>query len=160
MLLALAAVTLTLVVAYRLIHGSATLGALTALSVVLVLGFVVAGMAALDVPLNFLTALLVSLVIGVGIDYAIHLSDRFADELRDHTPAVALETAVRGTGGALLGSMLTSVAAFVGLLLHPGQDFQAFATLVVLALLGAFTAAVVVLPAMLTLWSRATGRTV
>ena len=154
MALALAAVSVTLLVVYRRVHGSATLGALTATSVLLVLGFVAAGMAVLDVPLNFLTALLVSLVIGVGIDYAIHLSDRYATELENAAPAVALETAVTGTGGALLGSMLTSVAAFVGLLLHPGQDFQAFATLVILAMVGAFLAAVVVLPSMLTLWAR------
>lgn len=154
MLVALGVVFLTLVVSYRLVHESATLGAVTAAPVGFVLGFVAAGMYVLTVPLNFLTVLLVSLVIGIGIDYAIHLSDRFALELDDRDPLDALETAVRGTGGALLGSMLTSVSAFAGMLVHPGPDFQDFATLVILAMVAAFVAAVVVLPSMLYVWSR------
>lgn len=154
MVVALGAVFLTLVVVYRRVHGSATLGALTAVPVSLVLGFVAGGMYLLSVPLNFLTALLVSLVIGIGIDYAIHLSDRFVHErVRGRTDLAALETAVTGTGGALLGSMLTSVAAFAGMLIHPDPSFQHFATLVVLAMVAAFVASVVVLPSLLYLWA-------
>ncbi|RQG95494.1 efflux RND transporter permease subunit [Natrarchaeobius chitinivorans] len=155
MILAVGAVFLTLVAVYRRAHGSVTLGALTAMPVALVLGYVVGGMYLLDVPLNFLTALLVSLVIGIGIDYSIHLSDRFAHErARGRTDIEALETAVTGTGGALLGSMSTSVAAFVGMLIHPDPSFQNFATLVVLAMIAAFVASVVVLPSLLYLWAR------
>lgn len=154
MLLAVLAVFVALVGIYRFVHRSATLGAVTAAPVALVLGYVIGGMYLLDVPLNFLTALLVSLVIGIGIDYSIHLSDRFADELADGRTVVdALRTAVVGTGGALLGSMLTSVSAFAGMLLHPDPSFQNFATLVILAMLGAFIASVVVLPSMLYQWA-------
>ncbi len=155
MILAVGAVFVTLVGVYRWVHGSATLGAVTAAPVALVLGYVVGGMYLLGVPLNFLTALLVSMVIGIGIDYSIHLSDRFAHEReRGRTTWEALETAVTGTGGALLGSMLTSVAAFAGMLIHPDPSFQNFATLVVLAMVAAFVASVVVLPSLLSLWAR------
>lgn len=158
MVVAVVAVFLTLVGVYRWIHGSATLGALTAAPVALVLGYVVGGMNLLSVPLNFLTALLVSMVIGIGIDYSIHLSDRFAHERgRGRTDLEALETAVTGTGGALLGSMLTSVAAFAGMTIHPDPSFQHFATLVVLAMVAAFVASVVVLPSLLSLWARYVG---
>lgn len=152
MFVALGAVFLTLVVVYRWIHDSALLGAVTAAPIASVLAFVVVGMYVLDVPLNFLTALLVSLVVGIGIDYTIHLSDRFAHELDRRAPFDALETAVRGTGGALLGSMLTSVGAFAGMLVHPGSQYQDFATLVLLAMIAAFVIAVVVLPSLLYLW--------
>ncbi|WP_255194409.1 efflux RND transporter permease subunit [Natronobeatus ordinarius] len=158
MVVAVTAVFLTLVGVYRWIHGSASLGVLTAIPVALVLGYVVGGMYLLSVPLNFLTALLVSLVIGIGIDYSIHLSDRFAHERgRGRTDRDALETAVTGTGGALLGSMLTSVGAFAGMLIHPDPSFQHFATLVVLAMVAAFVASVVVLPSLLYLWARYVG---
>ncbi|MDG5817958.1 MMPL family transporter [Natronococcus sp. A-GB7] len=155
MIVAVAAVFLALVAVYRRVHGSATLGLLTAVPVALVLGYVVGGMYLLDVPLNFLTALLVSLVIGIGVDYSIHLSDRFAHErARGRTDLDALEIAVTGTGGALLGSMSTSVAAFAGMLIHPDPSFGNFATLVVLAMVAAFVASVVVLPSLLYLWAR------
>lgn len=153
MVLALGTVVGVLVVTFRLVHGSATLGAVTAGPIALVLGFVVGGMYLLDVPLTFLTALLVSLVIGIGIDHTIHVSDRFAQELdRGRGLDDALERAVTGTGGALLGSTLTTVAAFAGLVLHPNPQFESFATLVILALLAAFATSVLVLPSALSLW--------
>jgi predicted RND superfamily exporter protein len=109
----------------------------------------------LELPLNLLTALLMSLVIGLGVDYNIHIGDRFADELREGKPTFeALEAAVAGTGGALLGSTLTSAGAFSALLLVPVSQFRGFATIVVVALLIAFLVSVVVLPSALVLWTR------
>ncbi|MXV63937.1 MMPL family transporter [Natronorubrum sp. JWXQ-INN-674] len=158
MVVGVAAVFVALSLIYRRVHDSATLGAVTAGPIALVLGFVVGGMALLDIPLTFLTALLISLVIGIGVDYNIHISDRFAQELeRGNDSISALSTAVTGTGGALFGSMLTSVAAFAGMLIHPQPDFTHFAWLVVLALLGAFVTSVIVLPSLLYVWARHVG---
>ncbi|MFB1063658.1 RND family transporter [Natrinema sp. H-ect4] len=155
LLLALGAVFVTLVATYRRLHGSATLGAVTGLQIALVTALVVGGMFVLDVPLTLLTALLMSLVIGLGIDYSIHVSDRFAQELeRGTAPFAALEAAVVGTGGALLGSTLTSAGAFATLLLHPHPQLESFGTLVVLALVTAFAVSVVVLPSALVVWVR------
>lgn len=56
------------------------------------------------VPMTFVTAFLVSITIGLGIDYTIHISDRFAQVLEDDShPATALYTTVQGTGGAHAG---------------------------------------------------------
>ncbi|WP_436923507.1 efflux RND transporter permease subunit [Halosimplex amylolyticum] len=154
LVIALAAVGLLLTVIYRLATGSASLGAVTVVPITLVLALVVGGMYLLDVPLTLLTALLLSLVIGLGIDYNIHVSDRFAQELeRGKTVTGALRTAVTGTGGALLGSTLTSVGAFSALLLHPHPQIQSFGTLVVLALSLSFVVAVFVLPSLLLTWA-------
>jgi predicted RND superfamily exporter protein len=158
LLLALAAVFGMLMIVYRLAEGSATLGAVTAIPIALVSTFVVGGMYVFDVPLTFLTALLMSLVIGLGIDYNIHISDRFAQERDDgHGVYTALRTAVTGTGGALLGSTLTSTGAFAALLLHPHPQIQSFGTLVVLALGSSFLVSVFVLPSLLVMWSRLVG---
>jgi len=127
----------------------------TVVPIALVAGLVIGSMYLLDVPLTLLTALLMSLVIGLGIDYNIHLSDRFAQELGRHGGVYeALEAAVVGTGGALLGSTLTSSAAFLALLLHPHPQFQSLGLLVVLALVTSFLVSVFVLPSMLALWAR------
>ena len=91
----------------------------------------------------------------LGIDYNIHISDRFAQELdRGPEPVEALKTAVRGTGGALLGSVLTSSAAFATLLLHPSVVFRSFGLIVVLALVLSFVVSVLILPSFLLVWAR------
>jgi predicted RND superfamily exporter protein len=155
LLLALGAIFVSLVLVFRHLHDSASLGLVTAVPILMVTGLVVGGMAVLDVPLTLVTALLMSLVVGLGIDYNIHVSDRFVQELdAGQSPLGALETAVTGTGGALLGSTLTSAAAFVSLLLHPHPQLQSFGVLVILTLLTAFVVSVVVLPSLLVLWVR------
>ncbi len=157
MFIALSAVVVVMAIIFRLMHGTATLGAVVAIPITLVVGLVVGGMYVLEIPLNLLTALLMSLVIGLGIDYNIHLGDRFADERREGADTYeALERAVTGTGGALLGSTLTSVCAFATLLLVPSPGMQSFGSIVVVALSTAFVASVFVLPSIIALWSRAT----
>jgi predicted RND superfamily exporter protein len=158
LLLALAAVAVLLVAIFRYTQGSATLGALTALPVGLVTAFVVGGMYVLDIPLTLLTALLLSLVVGLGIDYSIHVTDRFVHERRaGRDTTSALREAVTGTGGALLGSTLTSAGAFATLLLLPHPQFQSFGALVVLALTLSFVVSVFVLPSLLYAYSERTG---
>ncbi|MFB6194229.1 MAG: RND family transporter [Halobaculum sp.] len=151
----LAGVALLLVLVYRIAVGSASLGLVTAVPVALVTAVVIGGMWLLNVPLTANTALLLSLVIGLGIDYNIHVSDRFAQELeRGRSLEDALTEATTGTGGALLGSTLTTVAAFSALLIAPIAFFQNFGTLVAVALGASFVIAVFVLPSFLTLWHR------
>jgi predicted RND superfamily exporter protein len=155
MTLALAAIALTMAVVFRAMHGSATLGLVVAVPISLVLGLVIGGMYLLEIPLTLLTALLMSLVIGLGVDYNIHLGDRFADELREgKTTFEALEAAVTGTGGALLGSTLTSAGAFATLALVPQAQIVSFSSIVVIALLSSFFVSLLVLPSLLVLWDR------
>ena len=155
MLLAFGGVALVLAVSYHVERGYATLGAVTVVPILLVIGFVFGGMLVFGVPLTFITAFLVSITIGLGIDYNIHISDRFAQELeRGAEPVEALSTTVTGTGGALLGSALTSGAAFAMLLAHPSPVFQSFGFIVVIALLLSFVVSVLVFPSMLLTWAR------
>ncbi|MFC6955013.1 efflux RND transporter permease subunit [Halorubellus litoreus] len=155
MTVALAAIALTLAGVFRYMHGSATLGLVVAVPIALVLGLVVGGMYLLSIPLTLLTALLMSLVIGLGIDYNIHVGDRYADERREGASTYeALDAAVTGTGGALLGSTLTSVGALATITLVPHPQLQSFGAIVVVALTTAFAVSVLVLPSLLVLWSR------
>ncbi len=155
MLLAFGGIALLLAGVYRFERGSATLGAITVVPIVLVVGLVFGGMYVFGVPLTFITAFLVSITIGLGIDYNIHVSDRFAQELdRGSEPVEALYATVTGTGGALLGSALTSGVAFGTLLLHPSAVFQSFGFIVVAALLLSFVVSVLVFPSLLLWWGR------
>lgn len=155
MLLALAAITISLAAISRWLHGSALVGLATAIPIGLVVGLVVGGMYLLSVPLTLVTALLMSLVIGLGIDYNIHITDRVMHELdRGRDLSRAIRQAVTGTGGALFGSALTSGAAFLALLVHPHPQIESFGILVVLGLTAAFITSVVVLPSLLATWYR------
>jgi predicted RND superfamily exporter protein len=155
MLLAFGGVAVVLAGMYWVERRELLLGVVTVVPIVLVVGLVFAGMYVFGVALTFITAFLVSITIGLGIDYNIHISDRFAQELdRGQDPVEALTTTVQGTGGALLGSVLTSGVAFATLLLHPSVVFRSFGMIVVLALTLSFVVSVLVLPSFLLLWAR------
>jgi predicted RND superfamily exporter protein len=152
---ALAAVILLLSVVYRFLHGSATLGAITGVNVVFVLTYVFGAMKLLGVPLTLFTSLMVSLAVGLGIDYSIHVTHRYVEELEDNAPAKALQRTVAGTGGALLGSTATTVGAFGSLSLATFAQFRNMGILVALSLLLSLLTALVVVPAFLVVWSNA-----
>ncbi|PSQ19281.1 RND transporter [Halobacteriales archaeon QS_8_69_26] len=154
----LLAILVLLSAVYRLAEGSATLGAVTVLPIALVVTWVFLAMYLLDVPLTLFTALMLSLAIGLGVDYSIHVSERFAQELPEAaTPADALETTVTGTGGALLGSTTTTVGAFSTLALSSFPELRQLGTMVAVSLVFSFVASVFVLPSLLTLWARYVG---
>jgi len=159
LLIALVVISVVVTGSYRVVHGTATLGVVTVVPIVLVTALVFVGMYLLSVPVTLLTALLLSLVLGLGIDYSIHVSERFVQELeRGNDMREAVAEAVTGTGGALLGTTLTTVSVFATLLLVPHPQLQSLGLMVALAMTAAFVAAVLVLPALLVVWSRYTGQ--
>jgi len=147
--LALLGAALFLVVVYLVIEGSATLGVANIVPVVMTVTLLVASMRALSIPFNSVTASLLGLTIGLGIDYSVHMVHRFADEREERSLMPALERSVRGTGGALLGSMLTTVAGIGVLSLAMFIAIQQFGILTALSIVYAFLTSVVVLPSVL-----------
>jgi predicted RND superfamily exporter protein len=152
---ALVAMILLLAAVYRLLHGSATQGAITGLDVVFVLTYVFAAMKLPGVPLTLFTALMVSLAVRLGIDYSIHVTHRHVKELDEHSPGVALRRTAAGTGGALLGSTATTVGAFGSLSLATFPQFRNVGILVALSLVLSLITALVVIPAFLVVWTNA-----
>jgi len=151
----LVAVLAVLLVVFRAVHGSATLGAVTLLPVVLAVSWIIGTMNVLGYPLSVLNAIIASLTVGIGIDYSIHVSERFRDELADGAAVgEAISTTIRGTGAALLGSAATTAAGFgvLALAIHP--PLQQFGTVTAIMIAYAFLGAVVVLPSLLVLWAR------
>ncbi|HKL28114.1 MAG TPA: MMPL family transporter [Natrialbaceae archaeon] len=149
------AVLIVLIIGYRFLEGSASLGAITLVPVLLALAWVLGSMWLLDISFNAQTALITSLGIGLGVDYSIHVSERFKREL-DARGAVepSLIATVRGTGGALLGSAITTTSGFAVLAVSIVPSLQRFGIVIALAIVYAFVAAVLVLPSILVLWAR------
>jgi predicted RND superfamily exporter protein len=158
LLVTLVAVFAFLMVAYRITEGSATLGAVTLLPVVFSVSWILGTMYLLEIPFNVLTGMITSLTVGLGVAYSIHLSERYNQEL-DRTGSVwtAMERAVTGTGGALLGSAATTVGGFGVLAFAILPPLQQFGIITGLTITYAFLASVLVLPSLLVVWTRYLG---
>ncbi|MDY0004729.1 MAG: MMPL family transporter, partial [Polyangia bacterium] len=102
--------------------------------------------------LNVVTATIGAISIGVGIDFAVHFVMRFQQELRRGAPCEpALAVTGASTGGALMGSALSSVVGFAILAFAPMPMFSSFGLLTAVMILMAAVATLLVLPSLLLL---------
>jgi len=158
LLITLVAVFAFLMVVYRISDGSATLGFVTLLPVVLSVAWILGTMYVFDIPFNVMTGMITSLTVGLGVAYSIHLSERYNQELEEGGSIwEALDRAVTGTGGALLGSAATTVGGFGVLVFAILPPLQQFGLITGLTIIYAFLASVLVLPSLLVVWTRLFG---
>jgi len=147
-----------LMVAYRLVHGSALLGGVTLTPIVLTVAWILGTMYLLDISFNVITGTITSLTIGLGVAYNIHVSERYRLELsRGKNPWEAVHLAVTGTGGALLGSAGTTVGGFGVLAFAILPPLQQFGIITGITIIYAFLGSVFVLPSFLVLWTQYLG---
>ncbi|MFP9192606.1 efflux RND transporter permease subunit [Natrialbaceae archaeon A-CW1-1] len=140
---------------YWVRHRTLSLGIVTLAPVVAALAWLLGAMALLDLPFNSETAVITSLAIGLGVDYSIHVGERFvAERERQPTLETALEATMTGTGGALLGSAATTAAGFGVLALALAPPLQRFGLVTGLAIVFAFLACLTVLPCLLVVRER------
>ncbi|VTT87115.1 Transport protein [Halorubrum sp. DM2] len=153
-----------LVVAYAVLEGKPYLGIVNVFPILVAIAFLIGTMRALGLSLNALTATILSISIGLGIAYSVHATHRFIDEYNSGRNAYdAMTTTLSGTGGALLGSMLTTSLGTGALALAITPVLGDFGLLMALSVLYSFVFTVVALPPAVLLWERyrstPTGRT-
>jgi predicted RND superfamily exporter protein len=154
----LVAVFLFLMAAYRVTDGSASLGAVTLAPVAIATAWIGGSMYLLSIPFNVITGMILSLTIGLGVAYSIHVSERYMLELERQSDVwAAMETSVTGTGGALLGSAATTVGGFGVLVFAILPPLRQFGLITALSIIYAFIGSVLILPTLLTLWTRVAG---
>jgi hypothetical protein len=139
-----------------LIFRSVFLG-LSTLSVLLVsiaaeMGF----LAAIGWPLDMMTVLVTSMVIGVGIDYGIHVSWRFREEFghREETAERALEVTATSVGRPIVAAALSTAGAFMLLVFTEIMPVRRFGGVTAICLIVSLAATLFLLPALLTLSTR------
>lgn len=132
--------------AIALILRSALWGAVSVVPMALVMGLELGTIKLLGIKINASTATVAAISIGLGVDYAIHLVQRFREE-RD------LGWATSRTGEALFGSCSTTIAAFFALILGEILWNRDFGLLAGTAIFYAFAITVLILPALLALLS-------
>ncbi len=107
--------------------------------------------------LNFVTATIGAISIGIGIDYSIHMTERFREELaRTGERFDAVRRAAAGTGSALVASAVSSIVGFAILGLAPMPMFASYGILTAIMILLALLASLLVLPSLLVIASPAT----
>lgn len=114
-----------------------------------------AGMNLAGQSLNLVTLQVASLAIGIGLDYAIHVTQAIREQ-KERRPSERMERWVKGmmghTGVALFASGLTDILGFAVLLLSVMPMFTMFGKVMIVMVLLAQAACVFILPSLLTLF--------
>lgn len=112
-------------------------------------------MAVLDISISIITALVGSISVGIGVDYAIHISERYWEEYGGDTDTeTALARTVTGTGSAVMSSAITTAAGFgvLAFALLPG--LRQFGFILAVGIVYSFLATVYIQPSILALWAQ------
>jgi hydrophobe/amphiphile efflux-3 (HAE3) family protein len=109
----------------------------------------------LGIPLDMATAGMGSLLLGMGIDYGIHLMHRYEEERKKKRPVKeAIETAVVQTGTAVMATTATTVVGFLALVLAPLPMMANLGKVCALGIFFCMIAVLTLLPAMIIIEER------
>jgi len=143
--------TIVLIIAYRKL----TLGLIAIIPVLISIVWILGTMYFIGYSLNILTIMVTSLTIGIGIDYAIHATERFklvADKTGDIN--AALTETISRTGGALLIAALTTTLGFGMLVFAPIPPQVQFGVIMLMTIAFSFITSVLLLPLVLARWAK------
>jgi len=144
----LAAIVLTII--YRNLE----MGLIATLPTILATIWILATMWQAGITLNVLTVMVTALTVGLGIDYAIHIVERYREERAHKSERQALESTIKLTGSAILISGLTTVCGFAVLFLSPMPLVRNFGIITAATIVYSVIIAIFVLPSMIWLSNR------
>ena len=155
LILAMGLTGIFLVISYGVLEGKPLLGIVNLFPILIAIAFLLGTMRALGLSLNALTATILSISIGLGIAYSVHATHRFIDEYNENADALrSMIITFSGTGGALLGSMLTTSLGTGALALAITPVLGNFGLLMALSVIYSFIFTVIALPPAVLLWER------
>ena len=143
--------TIVLILAYKRL----SLGLIAIIPVGISMIWILGTMYIIGYSLNILTVTVTSITIGIGIDYAIHTTERFrlvADKTGDIQSAVC--KTISHTGGALLIAALTTALGFSMLILAPIPPQVQFGVITTMTIVYSFINSVLLLPLILAKWAK------
>jgi predicted RND superfamily exporter protein len=133
-----------------LIFNSSTYGVLTLMPVCFVVmwepGFIVAT----DIALSPITIVVASIMIGIGIDYGVHITHRFREELSKGLSKLdATRTAIEKTGLSLVEAALTTIFGMSSIFFVGIDALSEFVVVIIFMTAMSCIAAALLLPALL-----------
>jgi predicted RND superfamily exporter protein len=148
-----AVLTVYLLIAAFLRSFPLALGALlpTLIPIVVTLG----SMGLLGLDLDVGRAMIGSVVIGIGVDDAIHLASQYrARRGEGSPPRAALAQAIEHSGRAIVTNSLTLALGFLTLMVSPWQSISSFGFFAALTIVGALVSTLLVMPALILAFQR------
>ncbi|MCK4614932.1 MAG: MMPL family transporter, partial [Thermoplasmata archaeon] len=125
-------------------------GVITILPVVLISTWVFGTMHLFGYPINVVTVTIAAMTIGVGVDYSIHVRQRYREERENKLSRnEAMDLAIQHSGRALCGAAATTALGFGVLYFSEMNIFSMYGLLSSLMIVYAFLGAIVVLPVLL-----------
>lgn len=122
------AISLVLVffITLALFQGSFSSAIMPLLVVALSVVWLYGTMGYLGIPLSTLAGSVAALVIGIGIDYSVHILNTYRFHRRDNTIGEALSEAVGETGVAIIATSITTISAFMAFLTGKMPEMHRF----------------------------------
>jgi hypothetical protein len=106
-------------------------------------GFLVA----LDISLSLVTISIAAIMIGIGIDYGVHITHRFREEMSNGCSKVeAIKTSIERTGLSLVEAALTTIAGIAAIYFVNTPALNEFVTVIILLTALSCIAAALILP--------------
>jgi predicted RND superfamily exporter protein len=134
-------------------RGDPVLGIMTGIPPILVLGWMYMSMMALGIPLNMMTSMVGAIIIGLSIDYPIHIVNRWVYETDQGNPLRKVYNVTMGsTGREIVFSGVTSLLAMGSFFLIPMESMRIFGIVLFIAIFYAVVGALVFTPLMLRMW--------
>ena len=122
----------------------------TIIPVMVVLAATIAGMQILKIPHTMLSVSINTVIIGTGIDYAIHLTERYEEERQNGLlPVEAIKRSWKHTGLSVFTASASTAGGFLAMKASPYPIFQYFGTIAFISISFALSLTVVVLPPLL-----------
>jgi predicted RND superfamily exporter protein len=140
---------LVLMIVYR----SLSLGIIAVVPVAISTIWILGTMYLLGISINVFTVMVTALTIGLGIDYSIHIIERYREERKKQDPRKSMQTTIERTGSAIFISALTTICGFAVLFLSPMPLTQHFGIITAATIIYSFDLAVFVLPILLVAWA-------
>jgi len=139
---------LLVLAALIVIFNSSKYGLLTMIPVAFILIWEPGFLVALDIPLSIVTISIASIMIGIGIDYGVHITQRVREGLaKGLSKFEATRIAVERTGLSLVEAALTTVAGLGAIYFVNIPAIQEFSLVVILMTALSCIAATLILPA-------------
>jgi hypothetical protein len=117
---------LVFLITFGLFQGSLSSALMPIIVVGLSIVWLYGTMGYLGLPLSTLAGSVAALVIGIGIDYSIHILNTYRFHRRDNTIAESLSEAVGETGVAIIATSITTISAFMAFLVGKMPEMHRF----------------------------------
>ena len=146
--LSLAMATVAVGIMLMLLFRSVAAGFFSAIPLALSMMILFGLMGIFGIELNVATALLSSIMIGVGIDYTIHFLWRYREERRNHGPVNAVQITLTTTGRGIIFNALSVIVGFTVMLFSSFTPIKFFGFLVVVSISACLLGAMILIPAL------------